>query len=325
MRRLAGTALACALVLAACSGGGLETPAETLRRTPEAPPTSGWVLDAAPEGYELCSLGTASALSLTSESEASLHMYGDGDLDDPYAGSLYGVATFPAVGLVELPLGATEDVTVEVDVGDGPRPRPARLGRIDGLLVAELPAAAGSLVTFSAPDDRIVQLAVRGDDDVDLVELAEAVVVTDGTATLDLAALPAGFVSLGDRYELESRTRFRFSLDYQLRDDAGALEDQVTLLGAAGDAASMNAFRFGAATAVAVDVAGWPGVVADIGSTGDGPHVVSWLVDDELILRVFSFRLGPDRLVELARGAREVTGAEWAELVEAFDPATCEF
>lgn len=276
------------------------------------------MLAAAPDGYALCAITTPSALSITSEPSASLHVYGDGVLADPYDGPLIGVAAFEAGPLADLPLGVTTDVTV----GGAP----GRLGRTDGLLVADLPAETGRVLTYQE-GARTLQLVVRGDDDVDLLALAAGVRRGDGPfeTTIDAGALPAGFVALGDLYQLEGRARFRFAVDYQRRDEAGAITDQVTLLGAEGDAASMEAFRFRAASSEVVDVNGSPGISADIGPEGTGPRVVSWLVGDDLILRIFSFRLSRTELLDLATQVRLVDGDEWQDLRAEFDPALCDF
>lgn len=303
------------LVVGACSSAGLETPRDTLER--EDPPDSpfGYVLGEPPEGYELCAITTPSALSLRSDASASLYVYGDGSLDDPYDGPLYGVALFAAGPLDELPLGDTTGVDVAGE--------PGLLGGADGLLVASLPEAAGQVLTYRADDDRIVQLIARGDDTADLVALAGAVEVARDRATISLDALPPGYRDLGDVYELEGRPQFRFSVDYQRR-AGGGLDDQLTVLGAVGDLASMQAFRFRAASSEIVDVSGSPGVAADIGDSGEGPHVVSWLVEDELILRVFSFELGSDELLDRARSVERVDGEAWDDLRSRFDPATCD-
>ncbi len=308
--------IAAALVGAACSSGGLETPRDALERGSDPDSPFGYVLGDPPAGYELCAITTPSALSLRSEATASLHVYGDATLDDPYAGALYGVALFAAGPLDELPLGETSEVELAG--------QPALVGGADGLQVASLPAPAGRVLTYRADGERIVQLVVRGDDAADLVGLADAVTVSGDRAIIDLAALPPGYVDLGDLYQLEGRPRFRFSVDYQRRSEDGDLEDQLTVLGAAGDHASMQAFRFRAATSATMDVDGSPGVVADIGATGEGPHVVSWLVGGELILRVFSFELPPDDLVTQARAVERVAADEWDELRSRFGQAICE-
>ena len=68
---------------------------------------------------------------------------------------------------------------------------------------------------------------------------------------------------------------------------------------------------------------GSPGVVAEVGRDDQGPQVVSWLVDGEIILRVFSFRLSVDELFAVAQSVRHVDGEEWADLRANFDPGTC--
>lgn len=319
MRRLAAAAVAANLVVAACSSG-LETPAETLRRDDPAVSTFGYVLDTLPDGYELCAISTPSALSLQSDTSASLEVYGDGTLADPYAGPLYGVARFEAERLAELPLGDTTDTEVQGV--------PARLGGGDSLLIAALPTDAARVLTFQrddAPGGRVtIQVIVRNDDSADIEALAAAVESGDDTATLPPEALPDGFVGLGDLYQLEGRPQFRFSLDHQAgAADDGSLEDQLTLLGTTGDAVSMEAFRFRASASERVSVGGAPGVAADIGSTGEGPFVVSWLADDGLILRVFSFVIAPPDLLPVAQSARRVDGAEWRDLLEEFEPGSC--
>ncbi len=314
-RRWAAVVALAALAGSGCSSGGLETPRDALEQEGDPASPFGYVLAEPPGGYELCAISTPSALSLRSEATASLHVYGDASLDDPYDGPLYGVALFAAGPLDELALGRT----TEGDDGGAP----GLLGGADGLLVASLPENAGQVLTYRADEDRIVQLAARGTDSADLVPLASAVEVDGDRATIDLDALPAGYRDLGDVYELEGRPRFRFSVDYQRRAEGGGLDDQLTVLGAAGGLESMQAFRFRAAISEVVDVAGSPGVVADIGGSGEGPHVATWLVEGELIVRVFSFELDADALMALAETVVRVDGAEWDELRSSFDPPTC--
>jgi hypothetical protein len=174
-----------------------------------------------------------SALSLRSDESASLRVYADAAADDPYAGPLYGVAVFDAQPLDQLPLGDTTPVTV-----DGLE---ARLGALDGFQLATLPAEAGRLVTWALPDGPTVQVAVRNDDDADLIAIAEAVELDGTVATIDSEALPVEPIDLGDLYLLLGRPQFRFSVDYQIRGEDGDLTDQLTLLGVAGDMASLEA------------------------------------------------------------------------------------
>ena len=309
--------LAVALMVAACSGDGLETPADTLAREEVPESRSGFRLASEPEGYELCAVTTPSGLFIAPETEASLRVYGDGSLADPYTGPLVGAILLRGGPPEALELGTTEPVEVAGTTG--------LLGGGDGFIGGVLPPDAGRVLTWQWDDERIVQVVVRNDATTDLVALADAVVVDDTEVRIDPSALPAGTIDLGDLYELEARPQFRFSLDYQRRGDDGTLLDQVTLLGAAGDEASMNAFRFRAADSSPVEINGSPGVVADIGVPGDSRNIATWLVDGELILRVFSLTLGQDDLVEIARSAVFVDEGDWADLREAFDPATCRF
>ncbi|MFV2038688.1 MAG: hypothetical protein ACC660_00425 [Acidimicrobiales bacterium] len=307
---------ALALIAAACTSG-LESPAETLRPGGDSESTFGYVVDPAPDGYALCAITTPSGLSIRPDASASLHVYADGSLDDPYSGPLYAVALFAAGSLDDLQLGDAEAVEVSGAAG--------WLGTLDGLQLADLPAD-GQLLTYRADAERIVQLAFRGDAPVDMVDLAASVLVDDNVATLAPEGLPPGFVDLGDVEQLEGSAQFLFSLDYQLRTGGdGELLDQLTLLGSAGDATLAEAFRFRAAVSERVDVNGFPGVVADVGSSGAGPYVVSWLVNDALLVRLFSRSIQPDDLLTVARGVRRIDGSEWDELRGDFDPGNCQF
>lgn len=316
MRRLLAAVVAWGLLAAACSSG-LETPAETLQRENEVQSLFGYVVSAPPEGYALCAISTPSAMSLRADATASLHVYGDGALDDPYEGPLFGVAMFESAPLAELPLGDT----VEVEVLG----RPARLGTADALRIASLPPDAGRTLSYQLDGGQTVQLVVRNDTATDLITLAQAVVVSDGVATIDTDALPPGFVGLGDLYQLEGQPQFRFSLDYQAGAAAdGSIDDQLTLLGTTGDAASMEAFRFRAGESGRIEVGGRPGVSADIGSSGEGPFVVSWLAEDGLILRVFSFVIPREELAVVAANVTRVAGEEWTDLRAEFELSGCE-
>ena len=317
VRRASGCLLVALMVLVGCSGGTIETPADTLAANGQPDSAFGYVIDAVPAGYELCGVSVPSALSVEADSAASLHVYADLTLEDPYVGVLYGVAVFPAGPVADLELGET----VEVTVAGGE----ALLGGLDGLLIANLPAGDGQALTYRADAERIVQVAVRGRDDVDLVELAAGVVVADDGATLDVSVLPEGYGDLGDVYQLEGQPQFLFSLDHQLRDvEGGALEDQLTLLGAAGDVASMEAFRFRALSSERIVVGASDGVAANIGVDETGPFVVSWMADDNLILRLFSFDLDEQRLAALAESARRVDGEAWDDIRARYDPAVCQ-
>ena len=81
--------VALALVVGSCSSGGGDSDESGF----------GYVLDEAPESYTLCSVNLPSGLSVTSGDDATLRVYGDGRLDDPYAGPLYGIASFSGVGV----------------------------------------------------------------------------------------------------------------------------------------------------------------------------------------------------------------------------------
>ena len=311
-------AVAVLAVLAGCSSGGLTSPADDLASRDETTPSStfGYTIGSPPDGYELCAVSVPTALSLRPDESASLRVYADAAADDPYGGPLYGVAVFASQPLDELPLGDTTPVNV-----DG---LDARLGTIDGLQLATLPAGAGRLLTWVLPDGRAVQLAVRNDDDADLVAIAEGVELDGTVATIDPAVLPVELVDLGDLYLLEGRPQFRFSVDYQDRADDGDLSDQLTILGVEGDMASLEAFRFRAAESRRVDIDGGVGVVADIGVDGDGPWVLSWMPEEDLILRMFSFRLDPDELLALEASVTKVGNEAWTGLVDELDPGVCE-
>lgn len=318
VRRASVCLLGALVVLVGCSGDSIETPADTLAADGQPDSPFGYVIDAVPAGYELCGVSVPSALSVEADSAASLHVYGDLTLDDPYAGVLYGVAVFPAGPIADLELGEAVEVTVSgVD---------ALLGGLDGLLIANLPAGEGHVLTYRADADRIVQIAVRGRDDVDLAELAAGVAVADDGATLDHSVLPEGYGDLGDVYQLEGQPQFLFSLDHQLRNvEDGALEDQLTLLGAAGDVASMEAFRFRALSSERIAVGSAAAVAANIGSDDTGPFVVSWMAEEDLILRVFSFDLDEQRLAAIAESARRVNGETWDDIRARYDPAVCQY
>jgi hypothetical protein len=191
------------------------------------------------------------------------------------------------------------------------------------LQLASLPPTAGNVLTWS-DGDHTVQLVVRGDDGVDLLDLATQVIERDGVATLAPEALPDGFVELGDVFQLEGQPRFLFSIDHQRATESGdGLVDQLTLLGSDGDRASMEAFRFRALTSSRVTVGDAPGVVADLGPTGDGPWVVTWTPTDGVILSIFSFALQPDALMEVAQSVRRVEGEQWQAMRSQTDLLGC--
>lgn len=316
-RSLLGTLWVLLLVATGCTDGGLGTPADSLDDD-ELVSTFGYVVGELPGDYELCAVSVPSALSLRADESASFHVYGDGSLDDPYTGPLFGVALFEAAPIEDLDLGETTSVEVQGNT--------ALLGDTSGSQLAVLPADAGSLLTWQAGNDRVLQLMVRNADDADasdLVRLADAVRVNDGAAQIDVARLPDGFVDLGDLYQLEGRPQFRFSLDHQRRGADDLPTDQMTLLGSQGDAASMEAFRFRASESSRVNVGGRLGVGADIGAEGEGPWVVSWLQEDDLILRLFSFELQPEQLLPLAESVRRVDGGEWSTLQDDFGDQIC--
>ena len=251
VRRILAGVVAVVLVAAACSSDdGVEEPDSR----------GGYQLTSVPDGYELCGVSTPSGLSLVPETIASLHVYGEGDVPDPYQDRLIGVALFPGLPVVELDLGETTPVRIGSTEG--------RLGTMEAFAGAALPAEAGRMVTWQHDDERFIQVGVRGDDDLDLVALAEGVVVTGDVARIAPDALPPGMVDLGDIYQLETRAQFLFSVDYQLRPEDSTVRDQMTLLGSLGDRSAMEAFRFRAASSRRIEVNGMPGVVADIGTTG---------------------------------------------------------
>ena len=76
----------------------------------------------------------------------------------------------------------------------------------------------------------------------------------------------------------------------------------------------MEAFRFRAARSERIDVQGRPGVAADVGRDGNGPYVVTWLADDDVVLRLFSFDLGTDRLRDVAETVRPLDDDELEQL-----------
>ena len=195
---------------------------------------------------------------------------------------------------------------------------------MDGFELATLPAEAGQLLTWVLPEGPTVQLAVRNDDDADLVAIAEGVDVDGNVVTIDPAVLPVEPLDLGDLYLLVGRAQFRFSVDYQLRGADGDLTDQLTLLGVAGDMASLEAGRFRVAESRRVEVDGGLGVVSDIGVDGDGPWTLSWMPEEGIILQMLSLRLGPDELVALEASVTKVGNEAWTGLVDELDPGVCE-
>jgi hypothetical protein len=219
--------------------------------------------------------------------------------------------------LSDLPLGETEDVIVDGAAG--------RLGGADGLLVGDLKMASGRVLSYRSETGRTIQLVARGDQDLDLVELAKSVRTSEDSAEIELSALPPGFDWLGDLYEVEGRAELRFALDYQRRADDGSLVDQITVLGSAGSFEAMQAFRFRASASEVVDVGGFPGVSADIGGDGQIRNVVSWIVNDEPILRIFSLVVPRDELLELALASVRVDGEAWEDLKREFGLARCDF
>ncbi len=308
------------VVLAGCSGG-LTSPAEEANNDDDAAPVSefGYTIGIPPEGYELCAVTVPSALSLRPAETASLRVYGDATADDPYEGPLYGIAIFDSAPLDDLFVDDTiESSEATVDGA------PARIGGGDSVQLASLPPDAARAIVWNLPDGRTAQVVVRNDDDADLVAIAEAVTIDGAVASIDPAVLPIEAVDLGDLYLLEGRPQFRFSADYQLRDDDGDLDDQLTLFGVAGDADSLEALRFRAADSRRVDIEGGIGVVADVGVDGDGPWLLRWMPEDGLILQMLSFRLGPDELLALEESVTKVGNDAWPGLVEDLDPGTCE-
>jgi hypothetical protein len=232
-------------------------------------------------------------------------------------GGLAVAALLEAGPLSDLPLGETEDVIVDGAAG--------RLGGADGLLVGDLKMASGRVLSYRSETGRTIQLVARGDQDLDLVELAKSVRTSEDSAEIELSALPPGFDWLGDLYEVEGRAELRFALDYQRRADDGSLVDQITVLGSAGSFEAMQAFRFRASASEVVDVGGFPGVSADIGGDGQIRNVVSWIVNDEPILRIFSLVVPRDELLELALASVRVDGEAWEDLKREFGLARCDF
>jgi hypothetical protein len=288
-----------ALLFAACGGD-----------TEDAAADAGFALAEVPEGYVQCAVTVPGGLEIRNEDDAHLHVYADASLADPYDGPLIGVASFRALDLDALPLG---DFT-EVQVGAAP----GRIGPISGFQLAQLPDDAGRVITWQE-GERVIQVGGRGDvDDDTLLAAANGVRLDGRNAVIDLDALPGGFEDLGDVYTVESPEGFRFSVDYQRPEGDGvSIADQVTLLGSFGDEVAMEAFRFRAASSQRIDVNGRPGISADVSPDGKGPFLVTWLAQDNLVLRLFSFALEPEALVDVARSAELVTDDVWATLIDA--------
>ena len=236
------------VLLAACGGGPLDNLGEA-----ENVVDSGYIIEP-PGGYVRCTVSVPSGLEITNADDASLHVYADASLADPYQGPLYGLASFPGVELQRLPLGDTVDLTV--------KGVPARLGPISGFQLAELPDAAGLVLTW-VEGDRMIQLAGRDIPEDQLLSAAQSVALDDGAAIFAADELPSGFVALGDVYAREGQARFRFAVEFQLPAvDVELVEDNLTLLGSEGDAEAMEAFRFRAARSSRIQVNGRPALSA---------------------------------------------------------------
>lgn len=306
----------CSAILIACSGGedGLDSGgaasssgADGLSSAP------GWVIGAPPEGYELCALSLPTVGASPTSEGPHLQVYADLREDDPYAGPLLGVAVFDAAA----PGDFLADHEV-VDVGD----LKVWLGPADGFQLATLPSYVGSVATWEVGDGRVVQMVGRAYEPSTLLELVPEVVVEEDRGRIPLGSLPDGTIDLGDVYASEGRATFRFSLDYELA-DADRVSDQLTLLGTTGDRTAMEAFRFRAGFSERRTINGADGVVADIGSDGDGPWVVTWMADDGLILRLFSFVRGIDELAGIAESVAPAGTDQWADIADRFDPPVC--
>ena len=318
-RRLAARVLAAALVAAAASGllAGCGT-------NPFEPPQAGgddrvevWAPAEVPEGYAICSIERRSGEAAAEDpARPHLEVYADVGLADPYTGPLvWVVAIEVGDGLEELLDESTPDTT--------PAGRAVLVGPASEFQLARLPGEAGVVVTWRIGDGVAVQLAGRRVGRDELLAIADAVELDALVATLPLGALPEGFGSLGDVYELERRTDFLFGLDYRPEEIDGRVDDQLTVLGSTGDLAAMEAFRFRAATSERIEVQGHPGVAADVGEAGRGPFVVTWLAEDDLVLRLFSFDLGTDRLRAIAETVEPLGETEVEKLATGVPNPPC--
>lgn len=306
--------VALALLASACSADGLETPGEALQDVGSDVPDSGYVIGDVPNGLVLCALATPSPVSFTPPA-ATLRLYGEAALADPYGGVLVGIGRFE-VDIALLDLGPVE----EVDIGGAA----GFQGGGKGVLGASLETADARSVSWDV-DGAVVQVSVRGSDDLDLVALAEAVLVEDDDARLGTDGVPEGFVELGEVYGLEADEEFRFSLDYGAPDAGGDPSELLILIGRTGTAESMNAVRFRATRSRPIDLAvGDPAVFAETDlETGLVSRQVDWITPDGLVLRLFSLALTEAELIAAAESVELIDGGDWRDLVDGFAADEC--
>lgn len=267
-------------------------------------------IDATFDGLTFC--GTTAFPGSPPSDAAGMVLYGESAASDPYDGPMLGLFWNPAGDGSHVGDGDSEQVTVR-----GQRGFTAPITVFQQTILPEL----GTVIAWTE-GDRAFGLYGRQwpvDRATELVEIANA--TEDGPAGHRIPddALPNGYdeVFAGDPgvSSLVFAPSPLYSLRYQGAD--GLLD--VNGLQMSED--EFEAFRF---LTIGVDQGHVAGHEALVGNAwhDDGPAVVTWREPDGLVVRIVGIGVPLATAEHVAERSRELSGDEWAELVES--DATCD-
>ena len=267
-----------------------------------APPLAG-----TPAGRAVCSAlpGIGSI-----DDSGGVRLYGEADRADPYDGPMLGLVWGPATA-GRGGDGPAEAVTV--------RGAPGSAGPITVFQQVVLPEL-GTQIEWQEGDLRIGIYGRRwGEDRLDeLVGLADSLEVADGAVRLPDSARPAGYheVFAGSSSSLSLVLAPDLAYQVQYGSTSGRIE-QVVLSGMVQSAEAFEAFRFLTLDMERTTDGERTTIRGSAWSPADGPAVVTWRDADGFVLRVLGMGVDPPVVSAIADASRELTAAEWSELVGA--------